>query len=66
MAGRSTEQKEEEQRARERVVGTVVGRTPEQEKCRGGWGSGWQVEPQSKLQWEKCQGPHPNKSLNLT
>lgn len=35
VAGRSTEQTEEEQRVREWVGGTMVCRTTEQEKCRG-------------------------------
>lgn len=35
VAGRSTEQKEEEQGVREWVAGTMVGRTTKQEKCRG-------------------------------
>lgn len=35
VAGRSTEQKEEEQRVREWVGGTIVGRITDQEKCRG-------------------------------
>jgi hypothetical protein len=36
VAGRSTEQNKEEQRMREWVGGTTVGRTTDQEKCRGG------------------------------
>lgn len=41
VAGRSTEQKEEEQRVRERVGATTVGRTTDPEEHRGGQGREW-------------------------